>query len=263
MAVTVGEHYNPDNPNMLVANVGVELAAGTGSSLTSPIFTAVAEAGDTSGTFTNSTATLSVTNTMADGYPAALVSINGTYAGASGVFEASDDGGTTWYPMLATRSDGTATETGYTLLTNTNRQWVIAIVGNDSVRIRSTAVASGTVNARVGVSAASTNQANSQVSSSSVTWTQSIVTLSAATSATLLAANASRKALRWMVTGTNPMTVAPGVVTVTAGQGLNYSAGSGTGQQGGADSFGPNEVSTQAFSAISTSGTTVAVWEGV
>lgn len=153
-----GSSSNPTNVNIADIN-------GSPPSITNPIWTAVAEAADVTGTFTNATQTTSVTNSAADGYPAALVSINGTYASASGVFEASDDGGTTWYSMLATRSDGTATETGYTLLTNINRQWVIPVVGNDSVRIRSTAVATGTVNARVGVSAASTNQANSQLSS--------------------------------------------------------------------------------------------------
>lgn len=95
-----------------------------------------------------------------------------------------------------------------------------------------------------------------------VTWTQIPVTLVAATSATLIAANANRRALRWMVTGSNPMTVVPGAGPAVAGTGMNYSPGSGVGFQGGADGFS-GEVSTQAFTAISTLGTTVAVWEGV
>lgn len=123
--------------------------------LTNPIWIANAEAADVTGTFTNATQTGNVSNTSADGYAAALLSINGTYATASGVFEASDDSGTTWYALLATRSDGSASETGYTSLTNTNRQWTASVGGNDSVRIRSTAVATGTVNARVGISASS------------------------------------------------------------------------------------------------------------
>lgn len=100
------------------------------------------------------------------------------------------------------------------------------------------------------------------VSGNTITWTQTKVTLTAATSATLLPANAARRALRWMNTGANPVTIAPGAVTVTVGDGMNYNAGAGAGQQGGADSFGINEVSTDAFSAISTLGTTVIVWEG-
>lgn len=94
-----------------------------------------------------------------------------------------------------------------------------------------------------------------------LTWTQTIVTLTAATSAALVAANQYRKGLRWMVTGASPMTVAPGAVTVVAGQGMNYNPASATGYQGGSDTF-EGALSTQAFSAISTVGTTVVVWEG-
>lgn len=129
------------------------LLSGAAPSLTNPIFMANAEAADTTGTFTNATQTTSVTNSAADGYAAGLISINGTYGTASGVFEVSDDSGTTWYPVICSRSDGSASETGYTSLTNTNRQWSCPVGGNDSLRVRSTAVASGTANVRVGISA--------------------------------------------------------------------------------------------------------------
>lgn len=128
---------------------------GAAPSLTNPIFIANAEAADVTGTFTNATQTTSITNSSADGYATGLISINGTYGTASGVFEVSDDAGVTFYPVQCLRSDGSTSETGYTSLTNTNRQWVCPVQGNDSIRVRSTAVASGTVNARVGVSAAS------------------------------------------------------------------------------------------------------------
>lgn len=130
---------------------------GAAPSITNPIWIANAEAADTSGTFTNATQTTSITNTNADGYATGLLSINGTYGTASGVFEESDDGGTTYYSVICTRSDGSATETGYTSLTNTNRQWSCPVAGNDTVRIRSTAVASGTVNVRVGISTPTNN----------------------------------------------------------------------------------------------------------
>src|SRR5580658_5909079 len=168
---TSGNPYTASGGSGSLSNVNLSQINGVAPSLTNPLYTAVAEAADTTGTFTNGTQTTSVTNSSADGFPAALVSINGTYGTASGVFEVSDDNGTTWYPVLATRADGTGTETGYTGLTNTNRQWVIPIVGNDSIRVRSTAVASGTVNVRVGVSAASTNQGNSQLSATGLNVT--------------------------------------------------------------------------------------------
>lgn len=138
---------------LLTNPVNVAQVNGATPSLTNPIFVANAEAADVTGTFTNGTQTTSVSNGNADGYAAGLISINGTYSGASGVFEVSDDGGTTFYPVICGRSDGTASETGYSGLTNISRQWSCPVGGNDTLRIRSTAVSTGTVNTRVGISA--------------------------------------------------------------------------------------------------------------
>lgn len=151
---------SPTNPLPVVLesgtglqNVNVSQLNGAPPSLTNPIFIANAEAGDTTGTFTNATQTTSLTATNCDGYATALVSINGTYGAASAVFEASDDSGTTWYSVAGIQSDDSAIVTGYTALTNTNRQWSFPISGNDSFRVRSTAVASGTVNVRISITA--------------------------------------------------------------------------------------------------------------
>lgn len=139
-------------------------ASGAANSLTNPIFVANAEAGDTTGTFTNGTQTTSVTATNCDGYATALVSINGTYGTATAVFEASDDGGTTWYSIGGARSDGLVAQTGYTSQTNATLQWACPVSGNDSFRVRSTAVASGTVNVRISVSSIVTIPSTSVVS---------------------------------------------------------------------------------------------------
>lgn len=125
---------------------------------------------DVSGTFTNATQTTSVTATGCDGYSNFLISINGTYGTATAVFEGSDDGGTTWYPIQASRDDTPVIETGYTGLTNQSRTWQINNPGLDSLRVRSTAVASGTANIRISISAAPT-ASGSNVSLSNVTAT--------------------------------------------------------------------------------------------
>lgn len=93
------------------------------------------------------------------------------------------------------------------------------------------------------------------------TITQTLVTLSAAATGQLAAANATRKGLRWMVTGANPMTVAPGASAAVAGVGMSYNGNSGVGTQGGSEAFEGSVVPTNAFQAISTLGTTVIVWE--
>lgn len=131
------------------------------------------ELADTTGTFTNATQTTSVTTTSFDGYSTVIVSINGTYGTATGVFEISDDGGTTWYSVNAARSDGSAIETGYTSLTNTNRMWTLSVSGADQFRIRSTAVASGTVNARISVESMPTPEAASITIPGTVAVTES------------------------------------------------------------------------------------------
>lgn len=113
---------------------------------------------DTSGTFTNGTQTTSVTASNLDGYANVLISVNGTYGTATAVFEGSDDSGTTWYPISeADRTDSNVIESGYTTLTNISRAWQISIPGFDAIRVRSTAVASGTVNVRISPSAAPTS----------------------------------------------------------------------------------------------------------
>lgn len=104
---------------------------------------------DVSGTFTNATQATSITSTSQDGYGTALISINGTYAGAAGVFELSDDNGVTWSLMSVARADGSGSETGYTALANITRAWIMPVPGMDLIRIRSTAVTSGTVNVRI------------------------------------------------------------------------------------------------------------------
>lgn len=95
-----------------------------------------------------------------------------------------------------------------------------------------------------------------------IIWTQTTVTIPANTTTLLVAANARRHALRWMNVGLNPVTVRVGDTLAAVGVGMNYNAAPGAGLQGGSDSFGPNEGSAQAFSAISTLGTTIIIWEG-
>lgn len=112
------------------------------------------EPADTTGTFTNATQTTAITTPAVDGYPTALITIHGTYAGATATFQASDDGGATYYPIVATRTDGTAAETGYTGLTNVSRAWVVSGPSFDTIQVLSSAVTSGTANVRISLTAA-------------------------------------------------------------------------------------------------------------
>lgn len=151
----------------VTSNQGTAAAVGSGW----PIIGG--ELADTTGTFTNATQTTSVTSGSFDGYSTVILSINGTYGTATAVFEVSDDGGTTWYSVNAARSDGSAVETGYTSLSNTNRMWVLNASGADEFRVRSTAVASGTVNVRISIESMTTSEATSVSIPGTVAVTQS------------------------------------------------------------------------------------------
>lgn len=130
---------------------------------------------DFTGTFTNATQTGTVVATNLDGYGNVMISINGTYSTATAVFEGSDDSGTTWYSVQASRDNTNVIETGYTSLTNTSQTWQINNPGFDSIRVRSTAVASGTVNVRMSASAApGAAGANVAIGSALPTGTNSI-----------------------------------------------------------------------------------------
>lgn len=142
------DQTTPGTTNAVSANQG------TAAALSSPWPTYNGEISDFTGTFTNATQTNSVTASGLDGYGNILISIQGTYGTATAVFEGSDDSGTTWFAVDAAQTSGNTIEGGYTSLTNITRSWQINVPGFDSVRVRSTAVASGTVNVRMSASAA-------------------------------------------------------------------------------------------------------------
>lgn len=117
-----------------------------------------AELGDFTGTITNATQTTPVVATGLAGYDNVFISINGTYTGATAVFQGSDDGGTTWYNTnVAARIDTPIIEGGYTNLSSISRGWNLNIQGFDSVRVNPSAVATGTVNVRISAESAPTN----------------------------------------------------------------------------------------------------------
>lgn len=198
------------------SNVNITGINSAAPSLTNPIFTAFAEAGDTTGTFTNATQTTAVTATNGDGYGTALISIHGTYGTATATFLASDDGGVTTYPLICTRSDNTASEIGYTTLTNTNRQWSCAISGNDTVIVQSSAVATGTVNVRIGIVASpNATTVNGTVNVAAITGATSNASSGVATSSTNIPSVSYNYG--WNGTTWDQLKTAPAIVTTGVG----------------------------------------------
>lgn len=191
------------------SSLNATVVQGTAAALSAGWPTLNGEAADTTGTFTNATQTTSVTAGSLDGYGNVLISINGTYATATAVFEGSDDGGTTWYGISeADRTDSNVIESGYTSLTNTSRAWQISNPGWDSVRVRSTAVASGTVNVRISPSAAPTSAgASVSIGTALPTGTNVIGHVIADSGSTTAATQATAANLNATVVGTGTFSV--------------------------------------------------------
>lgn len=137
------------------------------SGVTSPvsIAAAVSEKNDvvaavtaawTSATSIDTTASITVT-----GYATVLLTINPTSTFTAGaiIFEVSDDGGTTWYPIQGVRVDSFTSETSYTIVASTKRIWQFDVAGATTFRVRlnPAITGTGTLNLRMQASAAATD----------------------------------------------------------------------------------------------------------
>lgn len=203
---------------------------------------------------------------VANGMNTAIVRVpTGAWTGSI-VLEGTADGTTYDVALNVIPYGGGASQTTITA----GGVYEVTITGLAGIRARaSSAINSGPIN--VLVRAATGNKSMRvgapdgnpmPVKGAPVTITPTTVVLAAGVSAQLAATNASRKLLRWMNIGTNPMTVVPGSGSAAVGAGMNYDPGLSTSNQGGGTSFDGGSTPTNAFQAISTNGTTVIVWEG-
>lgn len=182
------------------------------SGITSSVGVTDSTGSDSSGTFTNATQTTSVSATLESGstaYSTVTLTISGTYATATAIFEKTDDDTlTNWFPVQCSQEGQGVIETGYSALTNTNRMWQCNTQGANAFRVRSTAVASGTVNVLISPSGMPTvNGATIAISPSIDTSTMGTLTIQDAGSST--------------TTGQNNATIVTG--TATAGSTLSVS----------------------------------------
>lgn len=98
------------------------------------------------GTITASAQSVTLTLSGATG---AVVLVRGTYTALNGIFEASWDGGTTYFTVQAYRLDSNTIETTTGSISNTARGWRIGTRGATNLRLRSTAFTSGTASVEV------------------------------------------------------------------------------------------------------------------
>lgn len=106
--------------------------------------TVSAQAARVTGTITTNTATVT---TSVSQYSVATITASGTYAGITINFEASDDGGTTYYPVLGSLSSSTSSaSSSFTPTANSSNMYNVTLPGITNFRVRSSAYSSGTMN---------------------------------------------------------------------------------------------------------------------
>jgi hypothetical protein len=100
----------------------------------------------TTGTITTATSTVAAAVTN---YGNATVTVSGTHAGITINFEASDDGGTTYYAVQVQRESDGVPLSSIALTANSATMYTVACPGFTHVRVRASAYTSGTGNVRI------------------------------------------------------------------------------------------------------------------
>jgi hypothetical protein len=151
-----------------------------------------------SGTITTATSTVAA---LVTNYGNATIAIFGTYAGVNITFEASPDGGTTYFPIQVQReTDGGVLSATGVLTANTAALFSTSCPGYTHIRARATAYTSGTANVIIAPGSMPfepvVSIGNAVTVAGQGTSTSAVTNVAAsATNVTLKAANTSRKAL--------------------------------------------------------------------
>jgi hypothetical protein len=143
-----GAEGNVTTATVLGSKNGLDVnIAGSGAAFTTAAQTISASATNVSGTA--STTAMCVAAVASAGN--ATVTINTAAFVGTLVFEASDDGGTTYYTVAAGREDGTGQDyqVVYTITALYQRIWIVGLAGVTHFRVRCSAFTSGTAAIRI------------------------------------------------------------------------------------------------------------------
>lgn len=114
----------------------------------SPINVAIttAAATTTAGSLAALNAVLTATATN---YDTALVTLKGTFTAVTVQFWASDDSGTTYYPVQAVRTDANLAGTSFALTDSSTTSYFVNVAGATTLQVKASAYGSGSVTARI------------------------------------------------------------------------------------------------------------------
>jgi hypothetical protein len=143
------------------------------------------------------------------GYGNATITISGTFTGLNASFEASEDGGTTYYVLQAQReSDGCPISSTGVIATAANTyMYLVSLAGVTHLRVRAAAWASGTAAVRISPGSMPFEPVVSAVTIPVVGTPAKVNVAASASSVTLRAANVFRKGLMISNQGTSTLFV--------------------------------------------------------
>jgi hypothetical protein len=150
------------------------------------------QASATAGTITTSTSTVAASATS---YGNASITISGTYAGVAIVFEASDNSGTTYFPIQAQRESDGQVVAADVLASNASVMYCVDLPGTTNVRVRATAYTSGTANVRITPGGMPFMPTVSVGNATYATGATPVRQATSTTAAQIVAANANRRSL--------------------------------------------------------------------
>lgn len=178
-------------------------------------------------TLTQTGQTGSALDVPANNYTVAIVTVSGTYSGATINFDFSDPtAGAGYFQTLCTRTDVSIIEGSEVLPTNQARAWQCPVFGNYRFRVRVSAIGSGSINTWVTVTQASIDPSPTITTQGSGQAQSAFQTFSSTTTTQIIAAPAA--GYRFYVTGVliNTRTgVASATIQVVYGTGSNCATG--------------------------------------
>lgn len=118
-------------------------------------------------------------------YATATVTISGTYTGSTVNFEVSDDFGATWYPTQCSRFDNGVIEQNEAVASNAFRVWSCGTYATTRIRIRQSALSTGSPRAVILQSVAAIEPAQSSIVHGTPTGTTASVPIAVDTTGRL------------------------------------------------------------------------------
>lgn len=208
--VSLDTRTSPDGDHRQVVVLGDPTAASVATVSGGGLVTIGLQSGRTTGAITTSSTV--VGPVVVTDYNIATVTLSGTHAGINLTFEGSDDGGTTWYGVVASRTDalGSASVTSGVVTSNASWAWDVVLGAFTHFRVRSTAWTSGSGAIGITAQSASYDPSPNVAIVGTVPTTVASGTITTVTTANTTPIPASGSGINFAIAATNNLALQKG-----------------------------------------------------